>query len=90
MPEISGAAAVRFDAWAGRKLSSRELLGPETVAFIEQFYAQGNRVLAAETGLALAEYGYPGMVAPDRDVAGAPADPPPLDGPRTAVADHAA
>lgn len=82
----------RFDAsrWAGRKLSSREILGPEIVAFIEQFYARSNRVLAAETGLPLAEYGYPGMVAPDRVVAGAPADPPPLDAPIAAVADQAA
>lgn len=81
----------RFDAsrWAGRKLSSREILGPEIVAFIEQFYAHGNRVLAAETGLPLAAHDYPGMAGAQRDVAGARADHPPLAVARAAVADHA-
>lgn len=52
---------MRFDtSWlGGRKLSSRETLGAEVVAFIEQFYAPSNRALAQRTGLPLARYGYP-------------------------------
>ena len=67
----------RFEAsrFAGRTLSSHELLGPEIVAFIEQFYAQSNRDLAAATGLPLAAYAYPGMLTPERTAAGEPANP---------------
>ena len=46
---------------AGHKLAARDLLGSEIVAHIEQFYADSNRMLAAETGLPLAAYHYPGL-----------------------------
>jgi hypothetical protein len=46
---------------AGRKLSLRAVLRPQTVAFIEEYYASSNRALAAQTGLPLAAYGYPGI-----------------------------
>ncbi len=60
---------------AGRRLAPEELLGSDIVAFINAFYAETNRALAAETGLPLADYGYPGTwvkaasVTPDSTVA---------------------
>lgn len=80
----------RFEAsrFAGRALSSRELLGPEIVAFIEQFYAQGNRDLAAATGLPLAAHGYPGTVGPERLAAGEPAKPSPATLAGAAISDN--
>lgn len=48
---------------AGHKFTARDLLGREIVAHIEHFYADSNRILAAETGLPLAAYHYPGLTA---------------------------
>lgn len=45
---------------AGRRLSAQELLGRDTVAFINQYFGESNRLLAQETGVALDEHGYPG------------------------------
>ncbi|MCO6441861.1 MAG: hypothetical protein J5I81_12445 [Nitrococcus mobilis] len=55
----------RFNATrlAGRVLSSRELLGSDIVAFIQEYFAESNRRLADETGLPLAAYGYPGATS---------------------------
>ncbi|MFB4205562.1 hypothetical protein KBTX_03492 [wastewater metagenome] len=55
----------RFDRspLAGRTLTPRELLGDGIVDYIEDYYAADNRALAAETGLALAGWGYPGTGA---------------------------
>ncbi|MQM38856.1 hypothetical protein KBTX_02877 [wastewater metagenome] len=52
----------RFDRspLAGRTLTPRELLGDGIVDYIEDYYAASNRTLAAETGLPLAGWGYPG------------------------------
>jgi len=52
-------------ALAGHRPSPRTLLGHERVAYIERFYAESNRVLARETGLPLAAYGYPGTAGQD-------------------------
>lgn len=45
---------------AGRLLSPADLLGEDIVDFIRERYAQSNRELARETGLALGALGYPG------------------------------
>jgi hypothetical protein len=60
---------------AGHKLAAPDLLGREIVAHIEHFYADSNRILAAETGLPLAAYHYPGLATacveqPAKDIPG--------------------
>ncbi|RKQ96835.1 hypothetical protein C7446_2695 [Kushneria sinocarnis] len=48
-------------ALAGRRLSSEELLGSQISDDIESIYNETNPALARETGLPLAELGYPGL-----------------------------
>jgi hypothetical protein len=49
---------------SGRTLAPEELLGEDILAFVRDTYGETNRLLAEETGLPLAAYGYPGMDAP--------------------------
>lgn len=55
----------RFNATrlAGRALLPCELLSGEIVVFIQEHFAESNRLLADETGLPLAAYGYPGATS---------------------------
>jgi len=49
----------------GRAPSPRALFGARLLRWVEHRYAESNRRLAAETGLPLAEFGYP-MLVPNR------------------------
>ena len=49
---------------AGRRLSAEELLGQDTVGFINEYFADSNRRLSDETGLALRQHIYPGCNTP--------------------------
>jgi hypothetical protein len=45
--------------WKGQRLTPQQLLGPKVIHYIQERFADSNRVLAAALDLPLAGYGYP-------------------------------